>query len=84
MSHDPGAGTIMPLEPSSLCKLRFIGEVVETSRGAEACFAKVAIRHICVEIPSADCETIHLGDMIAFEAAIETHACHQVPSLEAR
>lgn len=70
----------MTIEATTQCKLRFIGEVVETSRGTERCFAKIAVRQICVEIPSVNCDTIHLGDMIAFETGIETHACRQVPS----
>ncbi len=70
-------------ELTTHCKLRFIGEVVETTRGTEQCFAKIAVRHICVEIPSVNCDSIHLGDMIAFETGIETQSCRQVPTPDA-
>ncbi len=70
----------MTIETTTLCKLRFIGEIVETYRGTEQCFAKVAVRHICIEIPSTDCAAISLGEIIAFEAGIAAQGCRQVPS----
>jgi hypothetical protein len=70
----------MTVETITQCKLRFIGEVVETSRGTERCFAKITVRQICVEIPSVNCDTIQLGDTIAFETGIETHTCRPAHS----